>query len=74
MVKFYIIAVFILVVLFVFVYTVNKESFVGTYNEYVSNLVADQVPFGRVFSRDSYNMLKVAEDPGRVFNTLSHLQ
>lgn len=77
--KSYVLLFVLLVALLIFLYTLQKEQFsTGPQNDpgyasYVKDLVNSGVPFGRVFSREAYLLVKKSKEPGQVIQELANL-
>lgn len=70
--------VFILIILIIafvmYLYMINVENFVtSSYTDYVKDLTKNKVPFGKIFSRDAYNVIISSEDPEKTYKILENI-
>lgn len=65
--------VLIILALFMFMLIIRSESFAlpeGGYGEYLSRLKNTGEPYGRVYSRESYNIIRNSDDPASMISKL----
>lgn len=75
MTRIYLLLVVLVIAYIIFLYTLRAESFDDDpgYAKYVSGLVMSGTPFGRVFTKEAYNLFQKKQQSDMVLSTLEKL-